>query len=112
MKMFIACVVFSGCCFAQTATVPDIQTAGGFLDVCGRKGVQASKKSTEAVSKAPAGEVIDTIKKAMDDSVADHALCLAYLTGLVEGWKEGHEHGVMAVHFLREFHCHATSPRR
>lgn len=99
MKTLIACVVFSGCCFAQTARVPDIQDAGGFLDVCGLKDTQVSKKSVEAVKKAPPGEVIDTIKKAMADSVADHALCLAYLTGLVEGWKEGHEHGVMAAYF-------------
>ena len=99
MKALIACIVFSGCGFAQTATVPEIQTAGGFLDVCGRKDLQASKKSMEAVEKAPTGEVIDTMKKAMDDSVADHALCLAYLAGLVDGWKEGHEHGVLAAHF-------------
>src|SRR5215469_18483851 len=35
----------------------------------------------------------------MSDSVADEALCSAYLTGLKEGWEEGHAHGVEAVFF-------------
>lgn len=83
----------------STTTVSDIQRAGGFLDVCGLKASQSPKKSMDAVLKAPTGEVIDAIHKAMDEKVAEISLCIGYLTGLKEGWKEGHEHGVMAAHF-------------
>ena len=106
MKTLIACIVLSGCCFAQTATekreyavTSDIQTAGGFLDVCGRKGLQLSKGSLDAVAKAPDGEVLHTWEKGLAQTSADQSLCLGYLAGLIEGWREGHAHGVVAAHF-------------
>ncbi|HEV1992993.1 MAG TPA: PEGA domain-containing protein [Candidatus Acidoferrum sp.] len=93
------------CAFAQTtmssmtSDFQDIQTAGGFLDVCGLKESQAPKKSVDVVAKAPAGEVLDTFKIAMDATLADRKLCYGYLAGVIDGWQEGHEHGVMAAHF-------------
>jgi hypothetical protein len=97
MKTLIACLVLSGCCFAQTANVSDIQGAGDFVRICGHEPTQLSPKSVDTVSKAPNSSVMDTINKAMRD--ADHLLCLGYLAGMVEGWREGHERGVLITHF-------------
>ncbi len=86
-------------CFAQTATPSSIGTAGGFLDVCGLKDTQLSKETMDTVKKAPTGEAMETLNKALAQKTAEVNLCLGYLKGLMEGWQEGHEHGVMAAHF-------------
>jgi hypothetical protein len=43
-----------------------------------------------------------TIEKALAAKQADDSLCLGYLTGLIDGWKEGDEHGVVAAHFTAQ----------
>ncbi len=43
--------------------------------------------------------------KVLSDANADHSMCLAYLEGLYEGWKEGNSHGVVVAH------VHAPPPR-
>ena len=53
-------------CFAQTASPQDIQSAGGFLLVCGPQYWQFSNKSIEALEKAPPGALIDLIKKSSE----------------------------------------------
>ena len=35
----------------------------------------------------------------MQDCLTEEAMCIGYVAGLVEGWKEGHEHGVEAAQF-------------
>ena len=42
---------------------------------------------------------MNSITKAMGDRMAENVMCLAYLRGLADGWKEGHEHGVAAAQF-------------
>jgi hypothetical protein len=42
---------------------------------------------------------VDALKKATDDRLAEETMCLGYMAGLIEGWKEGHEHGVTAAQF-------------
>lgn len=86
-------------CFAQIAPVSKLQTAGGFLEVCGRSDTQLSKEQTGTLKSAPVGQTMEALKKAMDDRLAEEAMCLAYVAGLAEGWKEGHEHGVTAAQF-------------
>jgi len=95
--LFCAPLLLSTSCFAQTASPSDLTSAGGFLDVCGRPPGEVSKKSLDAVAKAPTSEKWDAMKKSWADATADHALCLAYLTGLYEGWEEGNAHGVFAA---------------
>jgi Ssp1 endopeptidase immunity protein Rap1a len=80
------------CCVAQAATPPAIEDARGFLDICGLK----DKLSKENMAEP-------TIEKALAAKQADDSLCLGYLTGLIDGWKEGHEHGVVAAHFTAGF---------
>ena len=99
MKAVAALLMLSACCFAQTAKSSEIGTIGGFLDVCGHEVTQLSKEQMDAMAKAPTGEFLHTIDKAMGANVADHAVCFAYLKGLIDGWEEGHEHGVLAMQF-------------
>lgn len=54
----------------------------------------------EALKNAPpAASAVDPILKQMDNRMVEVAMCFGYLTGLVDGWQEGHEHGVMAAQF-------------
>lgn len=99
LALLCALILFSLSSLAQTAKPSDLQTVGGFLKVCAPDKQELNKKRAEAVAKAPASEAMDMIKKGMADELADHALCLGYLNGLVEGWKEGQAHGVLAVYF-------------
>ena len=101
-----ALVLLPFCCFAQTASSPiapvspqKLQSIGGFLEVCGREWTKVSKVRMEAMRKAPLGEVSDTFEKVLAAGIADQFVCSGYLTGLYEGWKEGHEHGVLAAKF-------------
>jgi len=107
LALSVLCNPFA-CAFAQTTTSSGIQTAspsnlqtaGGFFDVCGREASQVSKENRAAVGNAP--NVAEAFQEVLNATVADHALCLGYLNGLTEGWKEGHEHGVLATHFSTE----------
>ena len=100
MKVPIVSILFlSSMCFAQIASISKLQTAGGFVEVCGRADTQLSKEQGESVKNAPAGQTMDALKKAMDDSLAEGTMCIGYVAGLIEGWKEGHEHGVTAAQF-------------
>jgi len=85
-------------CPAQIAPVSKLQTAGGFLEVCGPPATTLSAAQVEALKSAPPSG-LDPIFKQMDNRMAEVTMCFGYLTGLVEGWKEGHEHGVIAAQF-------------
>jgi len=100
MKALAACLFIglSTCCYAQTTPVSKIRFVAGFLEVCDVKDNQLSKTRTE-VLKNTTGNVMDALKKAMDDQLAEVSLCFDYLSGLADGWQEGHEHGVIAAHF-------------
>lgn len=84
---------------AQIAPVSKIQTAGGFLDVCGSSETQMSAAQGEAVKKALPSEMPEALYRQMDNRMAEVTMCFGYLGGLIEGWKEGHEHGVIAAQF-------------
>jgi Rap1a immunity proteins len=100
MKVLIVCfTLVSSMCFAQIASISKLQTAGSFLEVCGRADTQLSREQGETVKNAPPSQVVDSLKKAMDDRLAEETMCIGYVAGLVEGWKEGHEHGVAAAQF-------------
>jgi Rap1a immunity proteins len=100
MKTFSICFLFlSSLSFAQIATISNIQMASGFLDVCGRSESQFSKAQSETVKNALPSQMMETLKGVMDERVTDESLCMGYVAGLIEGWKEGHEHGVMAAQF-------------
>jgi hypothetical protein len=91
-------LVLSGSCYAQTITPSDIMTAGGFLENCGTADNGLSTKSMNTLKGAPPNQVMDEFKKALADNAADYGMCLGYLAGLHQGWREGHEHGVVAAH--------------
>jgi hypothetical protein len=80
-----------------TANVSDIQQAAGFAKICGRKGTVSEENL--AVLKASRGDITQLMYKAMDANLVDRATCVAYLTGIIDGWQEGHEHGVAAMVF-------------
>lgn len=86
-------------CVAQIAPVSKLRTAGGFLEVCGRTDTQLSKEQGETVKNAPPSQMMDSLKKAMDDRLAEETMCIGYVAGLIDGWREGHEHGVAAAQF-------------
>jgi hypothetical protein len=88
--LIIGFTFLSSMCFAQIATISNIQMAGGFLDVCGRPETQLSKAQMDTVKNAPPSQTMDVLKKAMDDRLAEQILCIGYVAGLIEGWKEGH----------------------
>jgi|SRR6185369_2838497 len=59
MKALIVCfVLLSSTCIAEVASVGDISTAGGFVDVCGLDG-RLSKERMEELKKVPPSEFID-----------------------------------------------------
>jgi hypothetical protein len=96
----VACLFLASVCSAQVAPISKLQTAGGFLEVCGRADTQLSKEQVETMKRnAQAGQPMDALKQALNDSLTEQAMCLAYVDGLIEGWKEGHEHGVTAAQF-------------
>jgi hypothetical protein len=100
MKALIVCfILLSNACFAQVAPLSSIWNAGGFLDVCGRADESLSKDQLDTVKSAPPSQSMDKIKAAMTDRMTEVAMCLAFVSGLEQGWKEGHEHGVMAAQF-------------
>ena len=93
-------VLFACTCFAQIAPVSKIQTASGFLEVCGRGDTELSKEQVETMKKSSQeGQPMDALRQAMSDRLAEQVMCLGYVAGLTEGWKEGHEHGVTAAEF-------------
>lgn len=91
-------IICSTVCSGQSAKPSDLQSVGGFLDFCDLRDGQTSKKTAEAMGNLPPGDVIEAIKKVQADALANLSLCLGYVNGLYEGWKEGHDHGVMATH--------------
>jgi hypothetical protein len=80
-----------------TANVSDIQQAAGFAKICGRKTTVSEENL--AVLKATRGDITQLMYKATDAALVDVATCVAYLTGTIDGWQQGHEHGVDAVVF-------------
>lgn len=97
--LIVSILFFSSLCFAQIASISKLQTAGGFLEVCGSDVSQPSKEQVETVKNAAPSQVMDSIKQAMADRLAEQIMCHSYVVGLIEGWKEGHEHGVLAAQF-------------
>jgi hypothetical protein len=98
MKALIIFVLLSSVCFAQVPPVSKLLTAGGFLDVCGLSEMQLSKEQV-ATMKSNASQGMAAFNKAMDDRLAQEAMCIGYVAGLTDGWQEGHEHGVVAAQF-------------
>jgi hypothetical protein len=100
MKALIMFILLLPCVsFAQIASISKLLTADGFLDVCGGSESQLSKEQVAAMKSAPPSQAMDALKKGMDDRLAEEAMCIGYVAGLTEGWKEGHEHGVVAAQF-------------
>ena len=100
MKLLVVCLIcLSGACFGQIAPVARLSTGSGFLEVCGRSDTAPSKEQLDTVKNASPSEAMDKIKQAMADRTAEVAMCFAFLSGLEQGWKEGHEHGVVAAQF-------------
>lgn len=99
MKTLTLCLFcLSGVCSAQIASVSKLATADGFLEACGQEGA-LSKEQAETVKNAPPSQIMEKWNKAMDDSVSEATMCLGFVAGLHLGWKEGHEHGVVAAQF-------------
>ena len=100
MKSLIVCLVcLSSACLAQVASISQLVTAGGFVDICGLSDGQSSKEQAEALKQAPPSATTDALSRALADKTADFALCVGYVVGVSQGWKEGHEHGVVAAQF-------------
>jgi hypothetical protein len=102
MRLLSVVVCFaslSSLCVAQIAPISKLQTASGFLEVCGRGDTELSNEQLETVKSAPVSRTVDALNKALEDRLAEQTMCLGYVAGLVEGWKEGHEHGVAAAQF-------------
>lgn len=99
LRLFAILALLSNAGLAQVASISSIWTAGGFLDVCGRADDSLSKEQAEAVKIAPPAQFMDKLKEEMDHRLAEVAMCLAFVSGLELGWKEGHEHGVTAAQF-------------
>lgn len=97
--LIVLFTLLSGVGLAQIAPVSSIQTAGGFLEVCGSPDTQMSVAQAEALKKALPAEMPSALSKQMDNRMAEVMMCFGYLAGLTEGWKEGHEHGVVAAQF-------------
>jgi hypothetical protein len=101
MRCLLVAVLLAAACAAQTvhtAKPSDIQGVQGFLKVCDREPGSMSLENAELM-KHPTGDVTELLYRAMDASISDYLLCTGYVTGIYEGWKEGHEHGVVAAHF-------------
>jgi hypothetical protein len=89
----------SSICFAQVASVSKLVSAGGFLEVCGLSDTQPSKEQIATMKSAPPPQAMGALQKALDDRLAEEAMCVGYVAGLTDGWKEGHTHGVVAAQF-------------
>jgi len=76
------------------ASLSDIMTVGGFLDVCGIGDSQASKFTMERVKHDPDFNV----NRIFEEKLHEQTLCVAYSMGLYEGWKQGHDDGVLTAH--------------
>src|SRR5438105_14867355 len=97
MRTFALClIIVSTGSFAQitTAKPSDILAAGGFVDVCSDN-TKFSKKNSEALKSVRPDEIMAMFQRALDAQLADQTMCLAYLQGVIDGWREGHEHGVI-----------------
>src|SRR5712664_1944931 len=100
MKALSICLMFlSGVCCAQVSPLSRLWTADGFLEVCGRPDTAPSKEQVNTMGTVPPSQVFDTLKQIGADRIAEVAMCLAFVSGLEQGWKEGHEHGVVAAQF-------------
>jgi hypothetical protein len=98
-QLIATLILLSSACFAQVAPLSSIWTAGGFLDVCGRPDEALSKEQLDAVKSVPPSQSMDKLKEVTADRIAEIRMCFAYLSGLSQGWKAGHEHGVAAAQF-------------
>jgi len=58
-----------------------------------------SKEQAATLKSAPASQIIETLNEVTAQRTAEVAMCLGYLSGIEQGWKEGHEHGVIAAQF-------------
>jgi hypothetical protein len=76
------------------AALSDIRSLGGFLSVCGLPDSQASKFTMDRVKHDPGFDVY----KVGEEKIREQALCVAYSVGLYDGWKEGHDDGVLTTH--------------
>jgi hypothetical protein len=103
MKTAITLFIFAASCLAQTAKPSDLRTAGGYLHFCGLKDNELSPEGVKAMKSAPPDKASEAFKEALANSVADRGMCLAHLSGVVEAFKEGHEHGVVATYFTKGF---------
>src|SRR5579864_1457380 len=92
-------ILLCGSSTAQIASLSQLQTASGFVDVCGRSETQLSKERSDALKKVPPSQFMEEFNKAMSDRMIEVSMCFAYMRGLIDGWKEGHEHGVAAAQF-------------
>jgi hypothetical protein len=99
MITLIFFMLLSGITIAQIAPVSSLQSASGFLETCGSPDTALSAAQAAAVKNALPSELPQKLYQEMDNRVAEVATFFAYLAGLIEGWKEGHEHGVIAAQF-------------
>jgi hypothetical protein len=97
LAVLFACL--STISFAQIAPVSKLLTAGGFLEVCGREATQLSKEQAQELKSSPPSNSNEAFNKALADRTAEEAMCLGYVVGVKKGWREGHEHGVVAAQF-------------
>jgi hypothetical protein len=98
-QVIVMLIFFSCRCLAQISPLSTIWTAKGFLDVCGRADTTVSKEQLETVKNAPPSQMMDKLGEVTAQRTAEVVMCLAYVSGLEQGWKEGHEHGVVAAQF-------------
>lgn len=82
---------------AQNVTTTDLSTAGTFLENCGLKEGVPSKKNVEAMKANP--NASEALRTGLSNITADYVVCVAYIEGVIAGWKEGHEQGVVVAHF-------------
>lgn len=97
MRTFALLLFLSSCAFAQTASSAKLGTVGEFVQVCGRDFANFTPEQMANALKS--GDVIASFSKALADNGADQLVCMAYLEGLIDGWQDGHEHGVLAMEF-------------
>jgi hypothetical protein len=86
-------------CSAQIAPLYKLRTAGDFLDVCGRGDQELSKEQLATVKNAPPSQAMEKLREAGADRLTEVVMCAAFVSGLEQGWKAGHEHGVIAAQF-------------
>lgn len=82
-----------------TATVVDIQQAGGFAKVCGRDDTAISEANAAVLKSNKTGDFTALLFRAQDAALVDREICITYLSGLIDGWQEGHQHGVDVMLF-------------